>query len=77
MKKYWQLLQLLYTTYQVWHQNELQEEQEIKCEYCNQEVFDNVCSHCKREQPKFKLNLTPVDKQGYYIEAWEKRLRNV
>ena len=74
MKKYWQLLKLLYTTIVVWYQNEQQEEQEVKCEYCNQAVFDNVCSHCGRKQPKAKLNLTPIDKQRYYMDAWDKRL---
>ena len=74
MKKYLQLLKLLYLTIKVWHQNELQEEQEVKCEYCDQAVFNNTCSHCKRKQPKFKLSLTHVTKQGYYIDAWNERL---
>ncbi len=76
MKKYWQLLKFLYIAAKVWLANQEQEEQEIRCEYCNQAVFDNICSHCGRTQPNYKLNLTTVDKQGYFIEAWEKRLED-
>lgn len=76
MKKYRQLLKLIYLTIKVWQAYEKQEEQ--KCEYCDQVVFNNnICSFCKREQPQFKLNLTFVDKMGHYIEAWDKKLAEI